>query len=75
MLATALREKGASAAAIEATKKDMEKMKEMYKNPLINVAMTFIEPFPVGLVVTLVSAGILRRRNPPAVPGVAQAVV
>jgi hypothetical protein len=25
--------------------------------------MTFIEPFPVGLVVTLVSAGILRKRG------------
>ena len=37
-------------------------MKAMLNNPLINAAMTFIEPFPVGLVVTLVSAGILRRR-------------
>ena len=34
----------------------------MYKNPLFNVAMTFIEPFPVGLVITLISAGILRKK-------------
>jgi hypothetical protein len=52
----------------------MEKMKALYDNPLINVAFTFIEPFPVGLIVTLVSAAILRKRNPPAVSGVAQAV-
>ena len=70
----AMREKGASQAAIAAKKKEMEKMKAMYDNPFINAAITFIEPFPVGLVVTLVSAAILRRRNPPNVPGVAQAV-
>jgi hypothetical protein len=26
-------------------------------------AMTFLEPFPVGLVISLVSAGILRRKR------------
>ena len=57
------REKGASEAAIAAKKKEMEQMKAMLANPAINAAMTFIEPFPVGLVVTLVSAGILRRRK------------
>jgi len=31
---------------------------------LINAAVTLIEPLPVGLLVTLVSAGILRRRTP-----------
>jgi hypothetical protein len=70
----AMREKGATEAAIAAKKIEMEKMKAMYNNPLINVAFTFIEPFPVGLIVTLVSAAILRKRNPPAVSGVAQAV-
>ena len=43
--------------------------------PLMNSAMTFIEPFPVGLVVTLVSAAILRRRTPAAGARVAQAIV
>ena len=70
----AMREKGATEAAIAAKKIEMEKMKALYNNPLINVAVTFIEPFPVGLIVTLVSAAILRKRNPPAVSGVAQAV-
>lgn len=61
-----MRSKGATDAAIAAKKVEMEKMKTMLDNPLLNAAMTFIEPFPVGLVVTLVSAAILRRRPPAA---------
>jgi len=69
-----LREKGATDAAIAAKKVEMEKMKTMLDNPLLNAAMTFIEPFPVGLVITLVSAAILRRRTAATAAGVAQAV-
>jgi hypothetical protein len=36
-------------------------MKVLYANPLYNAAMTFLEPFPVALLVTLGSAAILRR--------------
>ena len=57
------RASGASAAAIEKTRQKMAQFKEWYKNPLINIGMTFIEVFPVGLIMTLVSAGILRRRT------------
>jgi hypothetical protein len=32
-------------------------------NPFINAAITFVEPFPVGLVITLVSALILRKKD------------
>jgi hypothetical protein len=35
----------------------------MYDNPIINVGITFMEVFPVGLVITLVSAGILRKKE------------
>jgi hypothetical protein len=70
----AMREKGATEAAIAAKNKEMEKMKAMLDNPLINAAFTFIEPFPVGLLVTLVSAAILRKRTPAPAGGVAQAV-
>lgn len=56
-----LHEKGASDAVIAAKRKEMADMKATLDNPLMNAAMTFIEPFPVGLVMTLVSAGILRR--------------
>ncbi len=34
----------------------------MYDHPAINLAMTFAEVFPIGLVVTLLSAGILRKK-------------
>lgn len=58
-----MRAKGASDAAIAAKKKEMADLKAMYDNPLTNAAVTFLEPSPVGLVVTLISAGILRRRE------------
>src|ERR1700749_4669802 len=35
---------------------------QLYQNPLVNMAYTFIEPLPVGLVITLVSAAVLRRK-------------
>jgi hypothetical protein len=57
-----LRAKGATDATIAAKRKEMADMWATLDNPLINAGMTFIEPFPVGLVMTLVSAGILRRR-------------
>lgn len=53
---------GASATAIQAQVEQAKRYKELYANPLTNAAMTFIEPFPVGLVITLVSAAILRRK-------------
>jgi hypothetical protein len=52
----------ANPAQIAAQLQQMQRMKEMYENPLWNAAFTFIEPFPVGLVITLISAGILRRK-------------
>jgi preprotein translocase subunit SecF len=57
-----LKTAGASAAVIQAKVAEMKKLKEMYENPFYNAAMTFIEPFPVGLVITLISAAILRKR-------------
>ena len=55
---------GATAAAIQQKTAEVEKLKVMYKNPLFNMAMTFIEPFPVGLVITLLSAAVLRKKAP-----------
>src|SRR6201991_4405099 len=37
---------------------------QLYQNPFINMAYTFIEPFPVGLIITLISAAVLRRKAP-----------
>jgi len=41
----------------------MKKFAEMYRNPFINAAITYMEPLPVALIMTLVSAGILSRRR------------
>lgn len=53
---------GASPADIAAATKEGQKMAEMYRNPLFRIPMTFAEIFPVGLVVSLVAALILRKR-------------
>jgi hypothetical protein len=49
--------------AIDKQLAEMKKFAELYKNPFINSAITFLEPLPVGLIMTLVSAGILSRRR------------
>jgi hypothetical protein len=54
---------GASAAALQAQLQQLKKYKELYQNPLFNTAITFLEPFPIGLAITLVSAAILRKRR------------
>ena len=55
------REAGATQQELAAKAAEMAQFREMYKNPLINAGITLIEVFPVGLVVTLISAAILRR--------------
>jgi hypothetical protein len=69
-----MRAKGATEAAIAAKKAEIDKLMTMLENPFLNSAMTFIEPFPVGLIVTLISAAILRRKTAPPLAGLAQAV-
>jgi len=41
---------------------EMAELKENYKNPLFVILVTFSEVFPVGLIVTLLSAFILKRK-------------
>jgi hypothetical protein len=36
---------------------------QLYQNPLVNIAYTFIEPLPIGLIMTLLSAAVLRRKG------------
>lgn len=54
---------GMSEEDLTKKKAEMAEFAEMYKNPLINVAFTFIEPMPVALIIALVSAGVLSRRK------------
>jgi hypothetical protein len=57
-----LRASGASPAAVQAKLEEVTRYKELYKNPLLNAVLTFIEPFPIGLVITLISALALKRK-------------
>src|SRR4051794_710244 len=61
-----MRADGASAAAIQAKSAEMRDFAESYRNPLFRMPMVFVEIFPVGLLVALVSAGLLR--NPRLLP-------
>lgn len=58
-----LKTKGASAAEIAEETKKMASFIQMYKNPLVVILMTYAEILPVGLVVTLISAFILKRKD------------
>jgi len=65
-----VRASGAGQQAIDAKARELAQFRAMYANPFVNASMTFLEPFPVGFVVALVSAAVLRRRQPstPAAP-------
>jgi hypothetical protein len=58
---------GASAETLAKKKAELDKFAVMYKNPVINSAMTFLEPLPVALIIALVSAGVLSRRKKPGI--------
>lgn len=58
-----IRASGASQQVIDARMQELNAMKVWYDNPLINAAITFVEPFPIGLIISLMSAAILRRRK------------
>lgn len=51
---------GVAGAELEALVAEMETMKAQCAKPLYRLGITFMEMFPVGLVVSLLSAAILR---------------
>ena len=76
MLAAAVeqaRASGGTPQAIQARVVQAQHFGEMYRNPAINAALTLLEPLPVGLVLALVSAGILSRRRRSGEAGLAPA--
>ena len=54
---------GATPEALAVKEQQGREFKAMYDKPLYNVAMTFMEPAPIGLLVTVVSAAALRRKQ------------
>ncbi|HTS37529.1 MAG TPA: DUF4199 domain-containing protein [Candidatus Solibacter sp.] len=57
-----LKASGQSPAAIQIQLERLKKYKALYDNPFISTALAFIEPFPVGLLITLFTAAVLRRK-------------
>jgi len=59
-----LKASNASQVEIDEKIKEMASFGEMYKNPFFNAMMTYMEILPVGLIVTLISSLILKRKTP-----------
>jgi hypothetical protein len=53
---------GAPQEKVDEKAREVESFKKLYANPFVNVGFTFVEPLPVGLLITLFSAVVLRRR-------------
>lgn len=62
-----LKASGASQVEIVKQTKEMANFSEMYKNPIINALFTYLEILPVGLIITLISSLILKRKIKPSV--------
>jgi Protein of unknown function (DUF4199) len=55
---------GLDAATTVARVAAAQRSQRLCQNPFVNMAHTLIEPLPVGLIITLISAAILRRKAP-----------
>jgi hypothetical protein len=54
---------GATPAQLEEQKAEMKKFQELYDILIVRFGMTLMEIFPVGLIITLISAGLLRKKE------------
>ncbi len=54
---------GVKGPELEAAIVEMNAYKERYANPIFRVPITFLEIFPVGLLITLISALVLRNNK------------
>ncbi|MEX2235761.1 MAG: DUF4199 domain-containing protein [Cyclobacteriaceae bacterium] len=57
-----MKNEGASDEEISSMRTEMEDLGRLYKNTFIRFGMTLMEILPVGIVITLLSAAILRKR-------------
>jgi ethanolamine transporter EutH len=58
-----LKASGASATTIDEAEGNMALMMEYYKNPIIRFGITIMEILWVGIVITLISSALLRRKE------------
>ncbi len=58
-----MKENGAPPAAIAQKIKEMTGLKEMYKSAVIRFGMTVAIILPVGIIITLISAAVLRKKD------------
>jgi len=58
-----MKQDGASDAEVEKARVESEQFMEQYRNFFVRFGMTLMEILPVGVIVTLVSAGLLRKRE------------
>jgi hypothetical protein len=54
---------GLTGAELAETIAKYDEAKEMYKNPLLRFAITMTEPLPVGVLISLISAALLRKKS------------
>lgn len=58
-----MRQQGASEAEVEQARAEGEQFMELYENFFVRFAFSLMEIVPVGIVVTLISAALLRKRE------------
>ncbi len=57
-----LQQSGAAESVMQEKMKMLEEYKSMAANPIMNALFAFAEPLPVGIIVALISAVILRKK-------------
>lgn len=55
---------GATEAELAKKAEEMAHFKELYKSPVMVILITYSEVFPLGLIISLISALLLKRKQP-----------
>ena len=58
-----MKDAGDSIEKIAAKQKELEEFAEMYKNPIVRFGFTLTEILPVGILISLISAALLRKKE------------